>query len=389
MPNTRLILSSPKSSQASWGLLILLLMTSVATGQWGDRSFENSGNADWERRWDSHGGWVNSGSYDRDWHLGVIGTNIDVGVVVQSLESNSPATQAGIRRGDIIVCVGHDRIGRVGNQIYDLDEEIDRHADSAGRVQLLVQPGGTGPLRNINVQLANRPSGLRGRLLIEGISLPTDATVTLRLENVTRPNYQVRNGEYTFRPSSYNRREIPFQLSFDPAYISQSDNYRLQAYVVSRGRTIMVAEQAPLVLTRGNPSVVDVRLRPTTYYDQTYGRPTQYTGTMIPVTDYRDEIIKAYREYLDRYPTNVELAAWQQSSEIDWGSGRLPIELLATQEYYNRAGGNDRAWIDRSFTAIVGRPPTSSELTNWLRRFGEVRYSRTELLRQLVMQARG
>lgn len=388
MPKAMFIPKSNKLFVVTLIPAIVAILQLAAVGQWGDRSFDNSGNSDWDRRWESNGGWLSSSSYNNRWNLGVAGTNTDVGFVVQSLESNSAAVRAGIQRGDLIVCVGHDRIGQVGNQIYNINEEIGRHADSAGRVQLLVQPRGNGLLRNVNVQLANRQTGLKGGLLVRGISLPLDSIVTIRLENVTRPNYQVRNGEYSFRLTSFNRTRIPFELNFDPAYISSRDTYRLQAFVTSRGRTIMIAERPPLVLTAGNPTTVDIPLRPTTYYDQVSGRPTQYTGQMIPVTDHRDQITQAYRQYLNRYPTNVELAAWQQSPEIDWSNGRLPIELLAAQEYYNLAGGNDQAWIDQVFTVVVGRRPSSSELNNWMRRFGEVRYSRTELLRQLTIQAK-
>jgi hypothetical protein len=60
---------------------------------------------------------------------------------------------------------------------------------------------------------------------------------------------------------------------------------------------------------------------------------------------------------------------------------------MATQEYYDRTGANDFAWVQRVFTEVIGKTPSSVEMDLWMRRFAELRYSRSELLNQLKMQS--
>ena len=62
---------------------------------------------------------------------------------------------------------------------------------------------------------------------------------------------------------------------------------------------------------------------------------------------------------------------------------------MATEEFFSQMGGNTNRWLRASFQEIVGHAATSTEIDLWMRRFGELRYSRTELLNQLSMQARG
>ena len=368
-------------------LVSVIALTPCVSAQsnWGDRSFETTSTYDWNRRWEGSGG-LSSNSRASDWEFGVTGDNSDIGFIVRGVDPNSAASRLGVARDDVIVCIGTDRVGQIGNQIYDFGEELNRHADSTGRVQMLVWQRRNGQLRSVNAQLERASSGLRGRLIIRDSWPPRDSVVTVRLENVSRPNYQVRNGEYSFRLPAYGVGEIPFELAFDPMYISPNDTYRLQAFVTSGGRTVFYAQQPPLVLTRGNPTNVDVVLTPATYYAD---RPQVDNGQYIPIDAYRSRIINAYRRFLGRMPTSVEVAAWEGYSDMFQRVDRLPLELMATDEYFNRSGGTDEAWMRNVFTEIVGHGPTTGELDSWLRRLADLRYSRGELLRQLDMQARG
>ncbi len=216
-----------------------------------------------DRTWDNNN-WFNVPPGNRNWPLGATGTNSDTGVIVRQVIPNSIAAQNGINVGDTIVCVGGAQVGRVGNQVFDVTEEINRRADARGRVSLVVQDSRSLQLRPIRMRL-NDPQtspqgGLSGTLFVNSGQLPPNAIATVQLENVDRPYFVVRNGQISFRPAAFNGGRIPFVLNYDPGYISAGDRYRVRATITSNGRTIYDTPQAPFVLTQGNPSNVQLVL---------------------------------------------------------------------------------------------------------------------------------
>ncbi|TWU10034.1 hypothetical protein Poly21_53670 [Allorhodopirellula heiligendammensis] len=83
----------------------------------------------------------------------------------------------------------------------------------------------------------------------------------------------------------------------------------------------------------------------------------------------------------------MEIAAWQAVPDPDFRLRRLPIELMATQEYFDRCGNNNVAWLERVFTEVIGHVPSAYEQEQWMARYAEVRYSRTEVLNQMSIVA--
>lgn len=370
-----------------------LVLVGACSGQtnWDDQYNSPDSYADWGRNWESYG-WSSNTASRAEWNFGITGDNTDVGVMVRQVTPNSAAFQAGINPGDVIVCVDRGQVGRVGNQIFDLTEELNRRADPSGRVRMLVQERRTGQLRTIGVQLDRNTGGLSGMLLLRDPRLPRDAVVTVRLENVTRPYYVVRNGQYSFRVTSFNRGQIPFQLNFDPRYINSQDRYQVRAFITSAGRTIYDSPQPQYVLTQGAPATVQLYLEPASFGPYAADVGTGNGGNIVaagysPVDGYSQQITEAYQRYLGRAPTSIELAAWYQAPDVGYQVQRLPMELMAGQEYFDRTGNNRAGWVQRVFTEVIGRPPSGGELDLWMRRFAELRYSRTELLSQLNMQA--
>ena len=61
----------------------------------------------------------------------------------------------------------------------------------------------------------------------------------------------------------------------------------------------------------------------------------------------------------------------------------MPLDIMAGQEYFDTAGNNNAEWLQRVFTQVVKRPPSQSEMQQWMLRFNDLRNSRTDLLRQL------
>ena len=73
------------------------------------------------------------------WSLGVAVDPLETGVRVRSVAGGTAAQRAGLEPGDIIITVDGYQVGRVGGRDYPLDAELNRRADAAGRVRLLVQ----------------------------------------------------------------------------------------------------------------------------------------------------------------------------------------------------------------------------------------------------------
>lgn len=326
--------------------------------------------------------WLGSSGVRKDWNLGITGDNTDVGVSIRQVNPNSSAARAGINVGDIVVCVASTQVGRAGNQVNDLSEQLNRNADQLGRIRLLVMDRRSGQLRSIQVQLDNGQAGLSGNIAFRGSSAPGNSIVTVELENVTRPYFVVGGGRQTFRVPGYGQSQIPFSLNFDPRYIAESDSYRVKATVTSNGEVTHISEQQPFVLTRGYPNTVQLTMVPNPAFAtnlpanvNTVGYPNYASGIQT--------VTAAYQRYLGRNPTLVELAVWQQMPDLQYNLADLPIQMMGSQEYFDRVGNNNLVWLERVFAELLGRNASQAELDQWMRRFGELRYSRTELLRQL------
>ncbi|MCR9295505.1 MAG: YbaY family lipoprotein, partial [bacterium] len=312
-------------------------------------------------------GW-NGGSWsapqNSGWQLGITGTNTETGVQVDQVASNSAAARAGLIPGDTIVCVAGNQVGRVQGRILEVRDEINARSDSNGRVSLLVLDGRSRTLRPMLIQLDRQQAGLTGSLMVSGGSVPPNSTVTVMLENMTRPHYSVRNGEQTFPISNYMTGEIPFSLNYDPAYIFPSDTYRVRAYISSAGRTLFDTEVPPYVLTQGNPSNVRISLRPVSY---TAANLPPGGSNVVMAAGYANydaisqQVNAAYQRYLGRPASSIELAAWHQLPDIQIRLGTMRLELMASQEYYDRVGNNNLVWAENVFREIVGRDPSAAE----------------------------
>jgi C-terminal processing protease CtpA/Prc len=99
--------------------------------------------------------------------LGVFAYNTETGVVVTRVLPGTPASYVGLERGDRIVSVAGQQVGFVDERVYYLGEELQRRADSGGRVLLLVQNVRNSRLLNIEVWLdsrfGSRPAAWYGR----------------------------------------------------------------------------------------------------------------------------------------------------------------------------------------------------------------------------------
>ena len=306
-------------------------------------------------------------------------------MIVQEVQRGSAADRARIEVGDVIVSVAGYQVGLVEDRLYQLSEEINRRASETGAVTLLIQDHRSYGLASVRIQLDQGQQSLSGELTFDRrIRLPSDATVTVSIENVSRPFYQVHHGTISFRPTTTSN-SIPFEISYDPAYVDSQDVYQVRATVTSGGRTIMHTTVPQRVLTRGNPSQVRLTLQSIEQLASSGGGGVVTAG-YPNYNQIDDQLVAMYRRYLKRDPGILELAALRNFPNIENRLDSIPIELMAAQEYFDAAGNNNRVWLAKVFQEIVGRPADLSEQEQWMQRYAELRFSRTELLRQLYSQ---
>ncbi len=312
------------------------------------------------------------------WRLGVSGDNRDTGVLVRDVSSNSAAARARIEAGDLIVNVGGFQVGMVAGRLYDLSEEINRRADTNGRVTLVIQDHLSGQLASVQLQLDNHDTRLVGTINYRNnYPLPADAVVTVQIENLTRPFYAVGNGQTQLRPGTGT--SFPFEIAYDASYINPQDTYQVRAIVTSGGVTIADTQQPQRVLTGGAGNQVQLALVPLS----SSGSGNVISAGYPNYETLDSRLTSMYRKYLNRDPSFIELAALRATPGIDARIDSVPLDLMASQEYFDAAGNNDALWLERVFTQVVKRPPSQGELTQWRQRYADLRDSRTDLLRQL------
>ncbi len=329
-----------------------------------------------------------------EWKLGVQADNTETGVVIRSVTPGSAASRMRFEPGDIIITVNGFQVGIVNDGLYDLREELTRRADKEGFVSLIVQDHINRSLHKVQVRLDGSQSALRGELIYrERFTLSPDAIVAINLENVSRPFAVVRNGQVLYRLNS-SAPTIPFEINYDPAYITPQDIYQVRATISSGGRTILETRQPARVLTQGNPNQVKLLLSaPATTVGNTgnalAGAPPQVITAGYPNlnTLLQQQVAQVYRQYLEREPFPLEWVTWTMTPGASDRIASLPLELMASQEYFDKVGNSNPLWFASIFQSILGKRPSQREVAEWMRRFAEVGNSRTELLRQLYTQA--
>ncbi len=330
--------------------------------------------------------WLGSSQLStQDWKLGVQCDDMETGVLIRQVAPGSAAARASLEVSDTIIAVGGQQVGIVDGRYVDFSAEIRRRADAYGNVALLVQDGRTGKLAAIRVQLDGNQSSVRGFIVRrDRAALPSDAMVTVSLENVSRPFYAVRNGQTTFLATAQNN--IPFEINYDPSYIDSADQYELRVQIVS-GNRIAYRSSQPVRIFGGAPTdgiqVEVVPTQTTVAYPSNWPVVTAGYGSTVTET-LLAQYTQIYRRYLGRDPSQMELAAFMISSNPQAEVDVLPLNLMAGQQYYDAVGNNNTMWITSVFQQIIGRPPTVPERDQWLRYFNDLRGSRMEVLRQLV-----
>jgi putative lipoprotein len=94
----------------------------------------------------------------------------------------------------------------------------------------------------------------------ERSALPADAVVRVQLSDVSRQDAAaIPVAQATVTPAG-RQVPLPFELRYDPAAIDSTHTYAVRATIESGGRLIFTTTTANLVITRGNPTHVNLML---------------------------------------------------------------------------------------------------------------------------------
>jgi len=77
-------------------------------------------------------------------------------------------------------------------------------------------------------------------------------------------------------------------------------------------------------------------------------------------------ILHDYQQLLGRAPLASEVTFWLTAMQTGISDKDVLADFTQSPEYYQRAGGTDRAWIDGLYHDLLGRTPSTGEENAWL-----------------------
>ena len=111
------------------------------------------------------------------WTLGVAVQNGQVGTQITRVANGSPAQNAGLERGDVILAVSGNPVGFVNRQLFALDDVLNGSVNARGQVVLSVQDGRTGQVGFVPVQLSAVNVGFQPPAQRPGLQLRPDQQI--------------------------------------------------------------------------------------------------------------------------------------------------------------------------------------------------------------------
>ncbi|MCA9229126.1 MAG: YbaY family lipoprotein [Planctomycetales bacterium] len=312
------------------------------------------------------------------WRLGIYPEDTDTGVRIAEVVRGSAAERAGLEVNDRLISVHGFQIGYVDGALYDVGQELERHADQQGWVRLLVQNNRDGQLMNLPVRLDPRRQSLTGTITYrDRTALPRDAVATVELREVLRADLQpITIARQTI--TSATRVPIPFKLEFDPSEVNSSRNYVISARIESGGRQIYAMRQDLPVLGGKSPGDLQLLVEST----------ASFPGGSAPSRNEQlTQISRWFSEYLGREPRSQELYVWEAHLARGGTLTDAQLQILSTPEFYYQANSDDTQYIYRMFQLVTQRQPSQQEVSQWLNRLNSHHRLRSELAREFLAMA--
>ena len=332
----------------------------------------------------------------KQWKLGVVVRNTDLGAIVQTVEPNSAAQTAGIIPGDSIIAVSGTRIGEFDGRVVDIGEEIKRYVDSLGRVPLLIQDSRTRALRASVVTLTSTATALSGSVsLADRGSLPLGSVLTVQLQNLTRPFYEVAGGKTVLKAEGTG--PFRFDLFIDPRYLTPSDQYQLTAFVSSNNQVVYNLRQPVLVPVQGlnqlynlvldrpyTPPPASVATTPNSFPANSFPANSFTTNSLpasgggvvtaslpavpsLPGQVSTDALNQVFVSLLGRQPSSRELIAWQDYMQQGHTLNEVAAKIMASPQFRERYA-TDQAYVQQVIQTLTGKLATSNDVNYWVGR---------------------
>jgi len=332
----------------------------------------------------------------KQWKLGVVVRNTDLGAIVQTVEPNSAAQTAGIIPGDSIIAVSGTRIGEFDGRVVDIGEEIKRYVDSLGRVPLLIQDSRTRALRASVVTLTSTATALSGSVsLADRGSLPLGSVLTVQLQNLTRPFYEVAGGKTVLKAEGTG--PFRFDLFIDPRYLTPSDQYQLTAFVSSNNQVVYNLRQPVLVPVQGlnqlynlvldrpyMPPPASVATTPNSFPANSFPANSFTTNSLpasgggvvtaslpaapsLPGQVSTDALNQVFVSLLGRQPSSRELIAWQDYMQQGHTLNDVAAKIMASPQFRERYA-TDQAYVQQVIQTLTGKLATSNDVNYWVGR---------------------
>jgi uncharacterized lipoprotein YbaY len=315
-------------------------------------------------------------SQPNSWRLGVGIENLETGVLLTDVERGMPADRAGLKRGDVISCVGGYQVGYVGGALFDLGDELHRRVDDQGRVTMLIFDNQNRQIRSLPVTLVQQSAaGVRGQVVCkERITLTPQAVLTVRLRDVTYSSWQnVEVGKHVIPNPPHP--PIPFSIEYDPTAIYPDHKYAVDAWLVDRGQIVLQSSTPLPVTPLAGSTALQVSL-------------VRTSASVPPNSTYAvgqvEQISGWYRQYLGRDASSQELAAWQAHLQ----AGRAPQDILtyilSSPEYFDRMGNQRDRYLADVYRNVYGRQPTSADLQQMATQYQQYDGQRSQFVRDVL-----
>ncbi|NWF81886.1 MAG: YbaY family lipoprotein [Chloroflexi bacterium] len=97
---------------------------------------------------------------------------------------------------------------------------------------------------------------------LQRIALPPEAVIQVQLVDVSRADAPAIVLATSSFQAGGRQVPFPFALPYDPARIDERYTYAVQARITLNGQLRFIATERYAVITRGNPTTVEVIVRP-------------------------------------------------------------------------------------------------------------------------------